>query len=285
MNKNILLSKKTTLIIAVILLAFLIIGSIYDFSISKALYHENDVAMFFAGYGEYPAYLGILVGGYLLVLGHNKEKKGIAILQIIGGCIGIAFGAAMVFVNPIMYTRIPKVISIPFGICCIVLVILLTRKLCKGARREDIIRVGAAFFFTVLFEILAVNIIKQPWGRPRMRLIARDVGAYFTPWWKPGTELKDMLVAAGIAKDEFRSFPSGHTANAVLLVQAGLLPHLDGRLERKRGILVIIGVIWGAVVALSRIIMGAHFLSDTVIGMAIGLCTVLIVNKVVFKNE
>ena len=162
-------------------MVFLIIGSFFDFSVSKVLYHENSVAMFFAGYGEYPAYIGILVGGYLLILGHNKEKKGIAKLQIIGGCIGIAFGSAMVFVNPIMYTGIPKAISIPLSVCCIGFVVLLARKLCKGAKREDIIRVGAAFFFTVLFKILAVNIIKQPWGRPRMRLIAKDVGAYFTP--------------------------------------------------------------------------------------------------------
>ena len=47
-----------------------------------------------------------------------------------------------------------------------------------------------------------------------MRLVTNDPRACFMPWWQTGSSLKDTLVAAGVAGEEFKSFPSGHTGNA-----------------------------------------------------------------------
>ena len=71
-----------------------------------------------------------------------------------------------------------------------------------------------------------VNLIKIPWGRARMRLVAVDDRAYFMPWLQPGRSLRDMLVAAGVVVEEFKSIPSGHTANASSLMLLCLLPML-----------------------------------------------------------
>ena len=115
-----------------------------------------------------------------------------------------------------------------------------------------------------------------------MRLVAVDERACFLPWWQPGTDLRDALVAAGVAAEEFKSFPSGHTANASALMLLCLLPKLSVKLEGKQTALFLTGFIWAALVALPRIIMGAHYLTDTVVGLAVGLGCLLFVNWLVF---
>ena len=129
----------------------------------------------------------------------------------------------------------------------------------------------------VFADILVVNLIKIPWGRPRMRLVAVDERACFLPWWQPGTDLRDTLVAAGVAAEEFKSFPSGHTANASALMLLCLLPRLSSKLEGKQTALFLTGFVWAVLVALSRIIMGAHYLTDTMAGFAVGLISLIAV--------
>ena len=70
-------------------------------------------------------------------------------------------------------------------------------RLARNAGHEELIRVGAALFFVIFAEIALINIVKIPWGRARMRLVANDPRACFMPWWQTGSELKDTLVAAG----------------------------------------------------------------------------------------
>lgn len=133
--------------------------------------------------------------------------------------------------------------------------------------------------------MLLINLIKIPWGRPRMRLIASDSRAFFLPWWQPGTALWDQLTAFGVAVEEFRSFPSGHAGNAVTLLLLGLLPQLNERLAPKRRLFVILGFVWVCLVSFSRIIMGAHLLSDTAVGMLTGLLCCLLIIRLVFRSK
>lgn len=131
--------------------------------------------------------------------------------------------------------------------------------------------VAAVFLLVIFADILVVNLIKIPWGRARMRLVAVDDRAYFMPWWQPGKALRDTLVAAGVAAEEFKSFPSGHSANASSLMLLCLLPQLSPKLAGKRTALFLVGFAWTSLVAASRIVMGAHYLTDTIVGFAVGL--------------
>lgn len=56
-----------------------------------------------------------------------------------------------------------------------------------------------------------------------------------------------------------------------------LLPGLSSKLEGKQTALFLTGFIWAALVALSRIIMGAHYLTDTMAGFAVGLISLIAV--------
>ena len=117
--------------------------------------------------------------------------------------------------------------------------------------------------FVAIVAALLINVIKIPWGRVRMRLIVQAGNeSYFTPWWQAGGTLKRQLLAEGVAKSEFRSFPSGHTACAACAMLMILLPTLSKRLQKRTTLCFLLGCVWTLAVALSRICMGAHFLTD-----------------------
>ena len=70
-----------------------------------------------------------------------------------------------------------------------------------------------------------------------------------------------------------------------LILILGLLPRLDYRLADKKGLLLGIGFAWTALVAFSRIIMGAHYLTDTVVGFVVSLLVMSLVCGLVFRKE
>lgn len=269
---NPLLMKRVLLGTGAFLLVMMVIGSFWDYPISQAIYDpSNPFGLFFAAFGEYPAALGFVAGGTMLLSARNREKRLVSVLQIIAGCWFILSGAVMAAMLPKGYLDISTVLSVGIGLICTALTVWGVARLCRGADRHTVIRVATVFLLVIFADILVVNLIKIPWGRARMRLVAVDDRAYFMPWWQPGKSLRDTLVAAGVAAEEFKSFPSGHTANASSLMLLCLLPMLRPKLADKQTILFLIGFSWTVLVAVSRIIMGAHYLTDTIVGFAVGL--------------
>lgn len=85
MTREALVSKKEAGGLFALLAVLLVIGSIFDFQISQALYNEsNPIANFFAAYGEYPAMLGFAASGALLVIGRNRQRRVVGALQLLG---------------------------------------------------------------------------------------------------------------------------------------------------------------------------------------------------------
>lgn len=252
---------------AVLMLA----GSFADYPLSCALYNPRDpFAIFFAAYGEAPATLGWVAAGTLLLRGRNPEKRVLGRFQCGCGVLLIALGTLMICVMPGLYLSAPPLVLAAAGLALSACTALMTLRLARGADRRVLIRVATAVFLAILCELVLVNLIKVPWGRARMRLVASDPRAHFMPWWQAGGELKRRLMAAGVAAEEFKSFPSGHTANAAAMLLLGLVPLVKPRLQRYKTRLLAFGFVWAAVVAFTRIVMGAHYLTDTVIGFLLG---------------
>src|SRR5260370_27915762 len=108
-------------------------------------------------------------------------------------------------------------------------------------------RIPALLFSAVAVSGITVDLLKVIVGRPRPKLFF-SAGNYEFSW-------------IGLSADHW-SFPSGHAATAAAFATAlwCLWPQP-----------VLFYVIGAALVAISRVVMGAHYLSDVVMGAFIGL--------------
>lgn len=102
---------------------------------------------------------------------------------------------------------------------------------------------------------LVTNALKLLWGRP---VELGPAGEGFVPVavWSP--RLTDG------------SFPSGHVAVAMCLVPVGLLLWREQRREGAVGV-AMVTVAWAGVVAVGRVSHGAHFPSDVLGSVGLGL--------------
>jgi membrane-associated PAP2 superfamily phosphatase len=113
-----------------------------------------------------------------------------------------------------------------------------------------------SFLFLVLVMIigpgLVVNVVfKDHWGRPRPRDLVEFGGAkQFVPVW-----VKNEASGGN-------AFPSGHAATAFYLFTPFFLlyRHRNG----LAALFLLLGLTYGALMGLARILQGAHFLSDVV---------------------
>ncbi|MCG9552252.1 phosphatase PAP2 family protein [Vibrio sp. Isolate31] len=84
-------------------------------------------------------------------------------------------------------------------------------------------------------------------------------------------EFSSLLHSHIVPSDKY-SLPSGHAAAA--FVMATLIGHFYPNLY-------LFSLVWAAVIAVSRILLGVHFLTDVLIGAALGMaCTSLAVSLV-----
>ena len=127
--------------------------------------------------------------------------------------------------------------------------------------KPQLAQAGLFILSTTILSGILVNIVKVIFGRARPRLyIEEDLYGFF--WFK-----LDVL---------YRSFPSGHatTAMGVWLAFALLFP-------RYRFLLILIG----GTIALSRVIIGEHYLSDVLVGGWLGAMTTLVLYEMFYPKE
>ena len=118
--------------------------------------------------------------------------------------------------------------------------------------------------------------------RPRFRLISSIDAIKFHNWWEPCKNYKELKEAFNIHKDNFKSFPSGHTAEAsILLATITFLPLANEKYERYQPLMFSLGILLVIYVAFARILAGAHFLSDVSMGAIIMLGLLFIANEIV----
>lgn len=267
-----LFTRKTFIInIGISLLILLLIGSCFDEQISTILYHpQNSIGVLMASYGQLPAMLCCASGGILMITIADMKKKARAMGCWIGGVLLNLFAVIGITMDPMLYIEGMSVwLSLVIALLLVAVTDILILKLSKQAERKQIKYFIIIVVGTMFLEMILINLIKIPWGRPRMRMIAVQPEAAFQPWWVIGSEMKDTLMVMGGAAEEFKSFPSGHSGNAACALLLSILPLICSRLKGKETILMASGILFTLIVAGSRIVMGAHFLSDITVGMGI----------------
>ena len=279
------ISAVSAALVGTALVALFVTGSIFDWQISQALVNPDSLfATLGAGYGAWPFCLGLEVAGLLLVLYANWERRSRAIVQVaVGGCVAAA-GAAITIVYPLTYLPWSPVLVVLTNTAVVLAVAWGTVILARGVERRDAVSVAVVIIIVIVVELLVARVLKGIWERPRAWVLLEQPSLEFSPWWRLGSPEKAALIAGGVDRDGFRSFPSAHTANAMTLILLTALGTLKGQWNRALPWLFWVGVLWTALVGLSRIIAGAHFVTDVTAGCAVTFVTVLIVYWAVFQR-
>lgn len=171
------------------------------------------------------------------------------------------------------------------------LTVLVFKNLKKETLKKLLWWVIAALAAAVVANIV-IMIVKDPIGRMRFRAINSSVGQAliadgkvqgYTPWYirngQPPKDIIAMFVAnyPG-ASDAFKSFPSGHTCAAGMSYALIMLPDVVEFKHKKFGTIAcwIAPIVLTMLVAISRIVVGAHYMSDVTFGGTIAfLCFVI----------
>ena len=121
--------------------------------------------------------------------------------------------------------------------------------------------------------------------RPRYRGLVQYTDVAFHNWWEPFKEYRDYVTAhPDVPHDNFKSYPSGHTAEAsIVLVAFTFLPFAHKKFEKIQLPLFLGGCGLVLLVALARILAAAHFLSDVSWGATIVITLIIIANEITMR--
>ncbi len=242
----------------------LILGIFFDLDIDKALNSPNNpIAVWFCNTGEIPSRLVCpLAGVILFYLGEKRSTKVIGAVVELGGSAYLGYYTSEYFFTGDYKTVFGIVWGIGFG-----LVLLFMFKYVKIPEKyKELLKILAVIGILVMAaELLVTSGIKLLWGRVRFRdMLAAGSYDAFTPWYIPN------------GSNGNNSFPSGHTAGAAMIFLVMLIPLAFDKYKDKMQLCYWVSFAYTMVVGFTRLVMGAHFLSDVAMGAIIGFTCVLI---------
>lgn len=278
-------------IILIFVLTIFLFASFYDLQISQFfadmtpnLYYSNNFfAVFFEIFGE--SILFILIGLSLAVIFwaiYYKIKKPIKFLFqtiSVSACIGInflCFWRVFNYVKNYMdfeFNYLIVTILIIFSIIFAFLYIFLLKNIKKNIIYK-LFWVSCLIILVALFSNLTIQILKNDvWGRMRFRaMFYIDDFSNYTPWWEMnGHSLSYAFRFLNLPDDAFRSFPSGHTSAVAITFCFWFLPlFFRNRISKQAKFwCYFLPIILTLIVGFSRIVAGAHFLTDILFAILI----------------
>ena len=232
---------------------------------------ENPFAVWFQNTGEIPCRLICPLAGTVIFYTSERKFSRIAgFLIALGGSAYLGYYIGKYFFIEENRMAFSIVWGIGFG-----LVTLITGKYIKipEKAKKPLKALAIAGIAVMAVQLLAVEGLKYLWGRVRFRdLIAEGSYDAFTPWYKIN----------GINSN--KSFPSGHTAGAGMSYLLMLLPCVFSGFKSKKNICFWVPFVYTSVVAFTRLVMGAHYLSDVAAGGLISFTIVIITMKIFEKT-
>ena len=263
--------KCDAIALALLLAVGLCLGSAFDYQISCALFDQaNLYGRVIEAAGELPFELCASAAGVMLVRAADRSRV-MGWLQV---ALGVLINVAVVAYEVHGALRADAGLAAVTGVLSLALIVvgnIVIFRITREAASTELRRWAVMVIMVWAAQAVILNLLVKPlWSRPRMRVIAVTPGLEFQPWWQIGNPGKASFIAAGVIKDGFKSFASGHTAHAAIgLMLAGLPAVGLKRCPSRRRIVFWAAVAVTAGVALGRIVAGAHFLSDVTCGFAL----------------
>ena len=270
--------------------ALFIIGTFNDEAIAGALFSPDSIpAAAITSTGVYPFFTApVLFAGALFErsLHSGKSKSGKVILctlcVIIAAFVGFIGGGALSDRNcfgmifPAIARNIPVVVAL--SVIFEFPMFLVGYHFAKRSDDKLLVKRIIGLLVILLIAFVTMQVLKNVFHRPRYRTAVLGYeGIGYVPWHTRFTGSEGYVTEYGINADEFRSFPSGHSILSISAMY--ILPSLSWifpKLKDKQILLILVGFVFGVAIMLTRIILGAHYLSDVSAGAIIGILLSLV---------
>lgn len=313
LKKQQILTIVAIALFVVIFAALLTVATLFDLEISKILtknalpagsyFSTSGFGLFFETVGSAPIYLMAAFGATIAFWwGIRRQNKLLSVAVPVVAAI-IVFATVFMFVKDIFtyvgehmhdeeYMSHGYVLALVALLAAIISALaVLGWKQIKPETNDKLIKLSLVIL-VAMAGYLIVHFIKGPIGRMRFRAMnySDEYGfEMYTRWYVINGKRNLVPLAQGVEiSDSCKSFPSGHTYSAALVYPLLCLPDLI-KSWNKRWVKIVlyIGTIgFTATVAISRIVVGAHYMSDVLFGGTISfLCTIIGREIFIFKGE
>ena len=276
-----------------------VIGTFFDESIASHLYSpDSTFVRYVTSCGVFPffAFAVLFIGALCERIIKSKFNKIIKVVlaffcYLIATAVGFIGAGSLVDKDSLggMYPVLNRNIPVIAGITIVVLPLLLWGGYHLAKKTED---KNLALKIVCLLILLALayaslQILKSNFPRSRYRLVVQgyeNIG--FRPWYMPLEDTTKFIKNMGIDKGEFRSFPSGHSILSMCMVMIlQSLTWFSQKLKDKRIILGVLGAAFLMIIIFTRLILGAHYLSDVSAGAIIVSLLTIIYTLIQIKFE
>lgn len=271
-----------------------VLGTFFDEQISQAIFsRDNAFGLFVSSVGTLPGYLllSFIGGGFLSIALKKQYKIGYNVVFIVlcVACFGLniffagrEFFGANGFNNPSI-KWVGYIIVVPFASGITYLGYYLFN---KTDRKGIWIILLISAFFIFMALVPGVTLLKSIFHRPRYRSLTLYEVIDFHNWYQPCKNYKDLMSLTGLTSEEFKSFPSGHAGGSALTIMFALLvPYFVKGQEKIQLPLLYGSFVWVILVSFSRILVGAHFLSDVSMGAILTVLMTVCANECVIYAE
>ena len=289
--------KKMRLHIYVVLGIFLvlfILGTFLDLSLTTAIFsRDNTFGITISAIGTIPGYmiLAVIGGGYFALALHKQYKTIFKVLLYVASAAFLVlpiYFAGREFFGPNGFVNekivwVGYLICLPIALGCAYLGYFLTKKSDNENLWIIYIIASLAIFMAL---VPGVSLLKAIFHRPRYRTLSLYDDIEFHAWYQRCGNYKELMEAHNLKSEEFKSFPSGHAgASAVFMIGVSILPFLSKKYDKLVLPLFYAGFAYTLFVAFTRILVGAHFLSDVAMGGILTSIFMFINNEVLIAVD
>lgn len=252
----------------------LIIGTFADLKLDQAIYNpDSRFAIFFENFAEVPMYLIAPFAGTVMFWARPTEVRKTSIITGVVWTL-VTLAGSVVFLIEMgedwFGEDFSTVALIFIGIAFAAVVLFAGQFIKKDVmiKLQPLAIMGIVY---LLCMIVLGEVLKTLWGRARYRDMVNGTDGLtlddFSLWFIP----------QGLTGN--RSFPSGHTYSAAMTVIASSLADRFRSLKKYQPLFFIIPAIFTILTAASRLVAGAHFISDVAVGAMLSVTVYLLLKK------
>ena len=302
------MKKKTIINILLFIFIFstlLLIATFYDKEISDILarpflkngefYSTNIFGRIFEVIGEMPLYLFIVVACSIVIVNVTKLNNKIIKISLIVLFLAVGIGFGFYGYNKLfkyIYKLHPEftlykntLFNILLVLLSIIQQVISSHLLYKKGFTvaEKLLKFALVVLFAAACSQILIHIIKPIFARERYRSsyvfeYNNIVGIGFTKWYVINGDAKEIATSLNVEKSYFTSFPSGHTGCAGIVYTLMFIPFYIDKLDNKKykALFISLPILITGIVAFSRIVVAAHYMSDVLIGGTIAYLSALL---------